>query len=452
MSFKQDVLPEPDAAAVSRDLTAPFTRHLQRGAKPESEWRCGIEFEVIGYDARRNFERLDSRLVQAVLTGLASDANSHVCENEVLVEVRAGDTGRVTVEPGGQIEFSGAPHRSLAAVERDLSLFLTRLKEIGEFTGLTFLQVGYDPLRSRTEQHWFPKMRYRLMRSYLDARGARAPDMMCRTGAVQVNLDYSSETDLAKKFALGNRLAPVVTAMFANSPFENGKLSGYKSTRAAAWLDTDGARTGSAPPALLENFSFDEFVRYTLDLPIVFARRGNAYLDFPTSLTFGDFFEGANRVEPIFQDWTDHLSTIFTDARLKQYVELRSADCNNLALSLALSGLWKGLMYDPETLDDALRLAPKLNHEDARELRQCVAREGLAAQCAGVDVLAVAKEAIGLAAAGLNRIAPDEVHYLDVLQEMIAEDEVCPSDVLLRNFHGSWHRSMEKVIEYLRIA
>jgi glutamate--cysteine ligase len=276
--------------------------------------------------------------------------------------------------------------------------------------------------------------------------------MMCRTCAVQTNLDYGSEEDLAKKFLVGNRLAPVVTAMFANSPFENGRLSGYKSTRAAVWAATDDDRTGISPPALADAFSPDRFVAYALDVPMIFAQRDGRYLDAPAGMKFGDFLErGCGDVRPLFGDWADHLTTIFTDARLKQHIELRSADCGTLALAMAFQALWKGLLYDAAALDAALRLAPHLQQGDALALRRAVARDGLAARHAEVDVLALAKETVALAHDGLQRIAPEETHYLDILLKVVRE-ELSPADILLRNWHGSWHGSMLEVFDYLRIA
>jgi glutamate--cysteine ligase len=277
--------------------------------------------------------------------------------------------------------------------------------------------------------------------------------MMTRTCAAQANLDYESVEDLAKKFQLGNRLAPIVTAIFANSPFEDGRLSGYKSTRAAVWLETDNDRTGISPPSINEEFSPDAFVRYALDVPMIFAQRDGRYIDEPTGMKFGDFLaRGCRSVQPVFGDWADHLTAIFTDARLKQHIELRSADCADLQMALALQALWKGLMYDAKALDDALRLAPRLSHEEMLELQERVARDGLSARFDGVDVLGIAKECVRLARSGLESIAPAESGYLDVLQEQVIRDEMCPADILLHNWHGSWHGSMKHVTESLRIA
>jgi glutamate--cysteine ligase len=439
--------------AVSKSSAPLFVENLRRGAKPASEWMCGVEFELFGYDMRRGFERIDAAQVQRVLAGFAPSSNDLVYEGSVLIEVNAGQMNRLTVEPGGQVEFSGAPRRSLHDVEREVRRYLARLHEIAEGHGFVFLAAGFDPLRTLDEQRWFPKLRYDVMRPYLASRGARAWDMMTRTCAVQTNLDYDSAEDLCKKFLLGNLLAPIITAIFANSPFEEGRLSPYKSTRAAAWLQTDDDRSGASPTALEDDFSPEKFVAYAMDVPMIFAQRDGRYLHAPAGMKFGDFLErGCDGIQPVFGDWADHLTTLFTDARLKQHIEMRSADSGSPALVLALQALWKGLMYDHASLDEALHLAPKLNREEMRGLEEQVARDGLAARYAGTSVLGLAKESVALAAEGIRRLAPDELKYLDILREQVIEDEVCPADILLRNWHGSWHGSMERAAEYLRIA
>src|SRR5947209_2691465 len=395
--------------AVSKSSVPLFVENLLRGEKPRAEWMCGVEFELFGYDRARSFERIDAAQVERVLAGFAPSSNDLVHEGGTLIEVGDGQMNPLTVEPGGQVEYSGAPHRRLANVERELTRYLARLREIAESNRLAFLAVGFDPLRTIEEQRWFPKMRYEVMRPYLASRGARAWDMMCRTCAVQSNLDYGPPEDLAKKFLVGNRLAPVVTAIFANSPFENGRPSAYKSTRAAAWLDTDPDRTNIAPPALRDDFAPEDYVSYALDVPMIFVQRGGRYLGAVSGLRFSEFLErGRAGATPVFGDWADHLTTIFTDARLKQHVELRSADANDLETSLALQALWKGLLYDSAALDEALRLAPRLKSADAAALRERVARDGLAARHAGINVVKLARELVVLAAEGLARVAPDE--------------------------------------------
>ncbi|HZI19701.1 MAG TPA: glutamate-cysteine ligase family protein [Pyrinomonadaceae bacterium] len=446
-----------------------FVENFLRGEKPADEWRCGVEFELFGYDRAAGYARLDAGQVQRVLAGFAPSSNALVYEGGTLVEVSDGWNSRLTVEPGGQVEFSGAPHARLADVEREVRRYLARLGEVAEGHGLAFVAAGFDPLRTLSEQRWFPKMRYEVMRPYLATRGARAWDMMTRTCAVQTNLDYGTPEDLRKKFLVGNRLAPVVTAMFANSPFENGRPSGYKSTRGVVWLRTDPDRTGLAPPALADDFGPKDYVAYALGVPMIFVQREGLYLDEVTGRTFrhflarGDAGEGwgghgesdggsDGRLAPVFGDWADHLTTLFTDARLKQHIELRAGDCNDLEMSLALQAFWKGLLYDASALDAALRVAPRLAAADAQLLRECVARDGLAARHAGVDVLGLARESVLLAADGLARVAPDETHYLDILRERVVAEGICPADILLRNFEGSWHKSAERVVEHLRVA
>jgi glutamate--cysteine ligase len=438
---------------VSKESVPLFVENLLRGEKPRAEWMCGVEFELFGYDRARAFERIGAGQVERVLAGFAPSSRDLVHEGGTLVEAGDGQMNRLTVEPGGQVEFSGAPQRGLADVERELRRYLARLREIAESNRLAFLAVGFDPLRTMEEQRWFPKMRYEVMRPYLASRGRRAWDMMCRTCTVQSNLDYGPPEDLAKKFLAGNRLAPVVTAMFANSPFENGRPSGYKSTRAAAWLDTDPDRSGLAPPALKDDFAPADYVAYALGVPMIFAQRGGRYLGAVAGLRFREFLErGRAGVTPLFGDWADHLTTIFTDARLKQHIELRSADANDPEMSLALQAFWKGLLYDPAALDESLRLAPRLKASDAILLRERVARDALAARHAGVNVLRLARELVALAADGLKRIAPDEVTYLDILRERVVVEGVCPADLLLRNWEGAWHGSIERAFEYLRAA
>ncbi|MDT7541236.1 MAG: glutamate--cysteine ligase [Acidobacteriota bacterium] len=439
--------------AVSTDAASLFAENLRRGAKSPAEWMCGVEFELFGYDARRDFARLDPHQVQRVLAGFAPSSNDLVYEGGTLIEVNAGQMNRLTVEPGGQIEFSGAPQRKLADVEREIRRYLARLSEIADRHGFVFLACGFDPLRTLAEQQWFPKLRYEVMRPYLARRGARAWDMMTRTCAVQTNLDFGDAEDLRKKFLVGNRLAPIVTAIFANSPFEDGRPSGYKSTRAAAWLATDADRALISPPALDDDFTPECFVAYALGVPMLFAQRDSIYLDGPTGTRFGDFLaHGCDSITPQFGDWADHLTTIFTDARLKQHIELRGADCGDAEAALALQALWKGLLYDADALDEVLRLAPRLDLAASIELREQVALHALEARAAGVDVNALAKEIVALAAEGLRRVEPEEVQYLDQLRARVVEEEITPADILLRNFNGRWHGSIERAVEYLRIA
>jgi glutamate--cysteine ligase len=424
--------------------------HFARGCKPRASWALGAELELFAYE-RDTLERIDARTVESILADFAPHATRLVREGEQLIEVWGG-WGGVTVEPGGQIEFSGTRHRGLADLERDARRYLGWLAEIAEQRRLVFVASGFDPLRSAGEQRWFPKRRYAILRPYLATRGQRGLDMMCRTASIQANLDYGSIEDLAKKFLAGNRLGPIVSAIFANSPFQEGKLSGYKSTRGAVWLDTDPDRSGVSPVALLDNFSVEKFVDYALEVPMVFVRRDGDYID-RAGEPFAHFLaRERGRTQPIFQDFADHLTTIFTEARLKQHVELRSADAGSCEWMLALQAFWKGLFYDTSSLNEALALAPRLDRAGFVALAREVARHGLAARAGGVRVLDLAREAVRLAIAGLARVAPDETRYLDVLAHNIVNEGLSSADILVRDFRGSWNGDITRAIDAMRVC
>jgi glutamate--cysteine ligase len=443
-----------------------FARFFAAKGKPASAWAVGVELEMFGFTGDR-LERIGPSQVQAIINGFADQITSRVVENgyvtEADLEVRgrgpgAGEEqkparamGRLTLEPGGQVEFSGTPHASLIEVERGLRQFAKRLTEIAATQNVIFIALGFDPLRRIDEQRWISKARYRIMRPYLQKRGARAWDMMCRTAAIQANLDYSNLEDLARKFALATRLAPVAAAMFANSPFENGKLSGYKSTRYRAWLDTDPDRTGPAPVALEEEFSVKRYLDYVAGVPMLFVRRDESYIDL-AGHSFGEYLAGCGcPMTPIFQDFTDHLSTIFTEARLKPHVEQRSMDCGSIEMAMAAMAFWKGLMYDGTALDEALQLAPQLTREQYGACQLDVARHGLATTIKNVPLAALATEALQIARAGLQCIAADEAHYLDLLDERVTREQVSNADILIRNFEGAWHGDIRKVMKHTKI-
>ncbi|HEY9232984.1 MAG TPA: glutamate-cysteine ligase family protein, partial [Blastocatellia bacterium] len=457
----QFILPAPPIAPTEAiNTTTDFARFFVAGSRPATDWALGVELELIGFTADTR-ERIGPQEVQAIIRGFADQASHQVVERGYVTEARLGvrgqgsgvgeeqepapgprppapALGRLTLEPGGQVEFSGAPHVSLVEIERGLRQFTGRLAEIAATENIIFVTLGFDPLRRIEEQRWIPKARYQIMRPYLKKRGARAWDMMCRTAAIQVNLDYSDLEDLAHKFQLATRLAPVAAAMFANSPFENGKLSGYKSTRYRAWLDTDPDRTGPSPVALQDGFSVERFIEYVAGVPMFFVRRDENYIDL-AGHSFSEYLAGCGcPMTPIFQDFTDHLTTIFTEARLKPHIEQRSMDCGAVEMVMAALAFWKGLMYDRAALQDALQLAPKLAPGEYAQLQLDVARRGLEAVINDVPLVAIAGQAIQLARAGLQRIAADESPYLDLLEERVTRERLTNADILIRNFEGAW--------------
>ncbi len=417
-----------------------FINYLKNCAKPRHEFRLGVEAEVFGFDAK-TLQRLDKWQVQEVLARIAESEKAVHFEENLLVETQMKDGGKFTVEPGGQLEFSSAPRKSLTEIETDLRQNFLKLRAAGEEFGFKFVALGFDPLHSIDEQNWFMKPRYRLMKPYLATCGKRAWDMMTRTCSIQVNLDFSDEADLGKKFIAANRLSPIVSAIFANSPFREGKVSDFKSNRVLTWLETDNARCGVSQMALENDFSLEKFVEYILDVPMLFVRR-EKYLTQFAGATFREFL-GNKEIEPIFQDFTDHLTAVFTEARIKNYLEIRCADGGNLAHSLAVCALWKGLLYDAETLDETLKIAPKLNAEEFQRLFRCVAKNALQAERG--EVLQTAKTLVELAVSGLQKIAPDEVKYLEILRENVLEKEVSPGDLRLENFDGDFVKMLDEL-------
>jgi glutamate--cysteine ligase len=409
--------------------------------------------ELFGF-TRDAFDRIAVDQVQSVIKGFSTSLRDCETEDGLIIEAvladPSGERSRITIEPGGQIEFSGAHYTALDAVERSLQSYVARLSQIAEANRIIFIATGFDPLRSPQEQKWVAKQRYKIMRPYLRSRGRKAWDMMDRTAAIQVNLDYSDLDDLAKKFAAANRLGPVVAAIFANSPLAEGKLSGYKSLRYATWLETDPDRTGLSPLALADDFSIERLVRYLDAVPMMFIRREGRYIDM-SGRSFAQFIGNGTGGAAIFQDFTDHLSTIFTEARLRPHIEQRSMDCGSLEMIMAALALWKGLLYDPTALERALDIAPRLGQGDFARLQLEVARHALEARLDHISIIDLAVEVLRVSRAGLERIAPNEARYLDLLDERVIKERLCPADILIRNFHGSWHGDARKAIEYLRI-
>jgi glutamate--cysteine ligase len=438
------------------DRASNFAGYFLDSGKPESEWAVGVEVELFGFTSE-TLERITPPQVQTIIEGFASqivdkrEENGYITE-ATLANAEGEQTGRLTLEPGGQIEFSGAHRRSLPEVERELRSFLDQLTAIGEEEDIVFIALGFDPVRSIDQQSWISKRRYEIMRPYLRTRGRRAWDMMTRTAATQANLDYRDLEDLAGKFAVATRLAPVAAAMFANSPFQEGKLSGYKSIRSAVWLETDPDRTGPSSLALEDGFSVTRFIEQLSDVPMFFVRRDGQYIDY-SGHSFGEFLGHCSCPQtPIFQDFTDHLSTVFTEARLKPHIEQRSMDSGSLEMVLAAAAFWKGLLYDSESLAAALKLMPRMKLEAFLAVQHEVARDGLQAELDGTPILELAEASLELARSGLERIAPDEVRYLDALEQLVVRERVCPADILIRNFTGSWNGNIRKAVEYSRIG
>lgn len=452
-------------ARTPNDTRDRLAADLRAAFVPPARWQCGIEYELFGYE-KDGLNRLEPSRVSRLVERFTGTSSSLIKENSVTIGARVhnviaehndaptyGISGELSIEPGGQLEFSSLPRRTLAELERDLNAYLARLGDIAREENVILLAAGFDPMCPLDKQQWFPKRRYEVMRPFLAERGTRSADMMTRTCAVQASFDFSSGEDLRRKLELSTRLAPIVTAMFANSPFADGKLTGYKSTRAATWRATDARRTGGVPPVFDEGFDIAAFVDYALRVPVLFVRRGDDFLA-SGGITFDDFIKCRNGFEPapLLSDWREHLSTLFTDVRLKNQLEMRMADCVEPSLALAFAAFWKGLLYDAEALTLALEIIPRLSRDETLALHDAVARDALAARLDRLHVLPLAKQMVLLASDGLSRIAPDEVRFLDVLRARIIEDEICPADILIASWHGAWNARTENLIEHLRVG
>jgi len=327
--------------------------------------------------------------------------------------------------------------------------------EVAGYLGIGFLGLGFSPKWTLAETPVMPKERYRIMKRYMLKRGKHGLDMMFRTATVQVNMDFASEADMVAKLRVGLALQPVATALFANSPFTDGKPNGFQSYRAEMWRDTDPDRTGLLPFAFEQGMGFERYVDYALDVPMYFVYRDGHYIDV-AGASFRDFMAGKLKalpgVRPTLDDWADHLTTLFPDVRLKRYLEMRGADAGSFRALAALPAFWTGILYDPGALDEALALIADWTEEERQALRDQVPRLGLSTPFRGLTLRNVARDAVNLALEGLrrrarlNRKGEDERTALDPLVETI-ETERSPADRLLADYHGPWHGDIDKVFE-----
>jgi glutamate--cysteine ligase len=329
------------------------------------------------------------------------------------------------------------------------------VREVAAPLGIGFLGLGMTPSWSRSQMPAMPKGRYRIMTNYMPKVGRYGLDMMYRTCTVQTNLDFSSEADMVKKLRASLALQPVATALFANSPFTEGKPNGFLSFRSEIWRDTDNARAGMLPFAFEDGMGFERWVDYALDVPMYFVKRGDTYIDVAGS-SFRDFFEGRNPAlpgeRPTLSDWANHLSTIFPEVRLKRYLEMRGADGGPWRRLPALPALWVGLLYDGESLDAAWDIARHWTTDERQALRDQVPRLGLKARIGNRYLLEIARECLGLAHAGLKRrrrldyAGRDERRHLEPLDEIVERGQT-PAEELLEKFHGPWRGSVEPAYE-----
>jgi len=449
--------PERPIIASRDELVA----YLEAGCKPERDWRIGTEHEKFGFyrDTHGPVPYDGDRGIRALLEALHRRFGwEPITENGNVIALRCKDCpkgGTVSLEPGGQLELSGATLETLHETHDELRQHFDEVGQVGRELGIGFLGIGFSPKWTLAETPVMPKPRYAIMMRYMPTRGRHGLDMMFRTATVQVNMDFGSEADMIAKMRVGLSLQPIATALFANSPFSDGKPNGFQSYRAEMWRDTDPDRTGLLPFAFEEGMGFERYVDYALDVPMYFVYRNERYIDV-AGASFRDFLAGKLAalpgVRPTLDDWADHLTTLFPDVRLKRFLEMRGADAGSFAQIWALPALWTGLLYDRAALEGALALTEDWTLEERQALRNQVPRLGLKTPFRDATVREIAREVLTLAVGGLkrrarlNRRGEDETKALAPLLQA-ADEGRSPADLLLDAYRGSWHGDIDKVFD-----
>jgi len=444
----------PDPLIESRaDLTAVFAR----GEKPKDQWRIGTEHEKFVYALPdHHAPSYDEKGgIHALLNGLTRFGWEPVEESGKMIAL-SGPDGAVSLEPAGQFELSGAPLDNLHQTCAETGRHLKQVKEIGDELGIGFLGLGFWPDKRREELPIMPKGRYAIMLRHMPRVGQLGLDMMLRTCTIQTNLDYASEADMVKKFRVSLALQPLATALFANSPFTEGKPNGFLSYRSHIWTDTDPARTGMLPFVFDDGFGYERYADYMLDVPMYFAFRDGGYID-AAGLSFRDFLDGKLPVlpgeRPRTADWVDHLSTAFPEVRLKSFLEMRGADGGPWNRICALPAFWVGLLYDQNALDAAWDEVKHWSIEEHQRIRDAVPKQALATRAPdGRSFQELAARILEIAHGGLaarrrlNSAGDDETGFLDPLREIVASGKV-PAQRLLDLYHGEWGGDISRIYD-----
>ncbi|MEM5544047.1 glutamate--cysteine ligase [Sulfitobacter sp. AS92] len=434
-----------------------MAEYLADGCKPCEDWRIGTEHEKFGYckDTLKPLPYEGDRSIRVMLEGLRDRHNwAPVEEGGKLIGLEK-DGANISLEPGGQLELSGAPVETIHETCDEVNTHLREVKDVADDIGVGFIGLGAAPEWSHEQMDLMPKGRYKLMDSYMQKVGTMGTTMMRRTCTVQVNLDFASEADMVQKMRVAVAMQPIANALFANSPFLDGKPNGVKSTRGLVWRNLDDARTGMVPFVFDDGFGFEAWVQYALDVPMYFVYRDGKYID-ALGQSFRDFLKGELPAlpgeKPTLSDWADHLTTLFPEARVKKFIEMRGADGGPWRRLCALPAFWVGLMYDQSALDGAWDLVKDWDAETREELRIAASTHGLQAEVGGLKMHDLAREAVALSEAGLKArarsgaggLVPDETHFLNALRDSIETGRV-PADDLLADYHGPWNGDLSRI-------
>ncbi|WP_342359214.1 glutamate--cysteine ligase [Terrarubrum flagellatum] len=431
---------------------------FEKGCKTDGELLAGAEHEKFPfYVVNRSPVPYEPHGIHAILDGLAERTGwTPIMEDDHpigLFDSKGG--GAISLEPGGQFELSGAPLPTAHAIDQETQKHLADVKAVAGPLGIGFLALGMSPIWTRAETPVMPKRRYEIMRNYMPKVGSLGLDMMFRTSTVQVNLDFTSEADMVRKLRVSLALQPIATALFANSPFTEGTLNGFKTKRSEIWRDTDNDRSGMLPFAFEDGMGFERYVDYALDVPMYFVKRGDEYHDV-TGASFRDLLHGKLRQLPgeaaTISDWANHLSTIFPEVRLKRYLEMRGSDVGPAPMIPALAAFWMGLFYDSVALDQAWQIAKDWTADERQKLRDDVPKLALQATIQGRSVRDIARDVLQLSRDGLKRRAKldslgrNETRFLSPLDNIITANET-QAERLIKLFNSEWKGDVARVFD-----
>ena len=429
--------------------------YFQTAGKPRDRWRVGTEYEKVGVDrlTGQAIPYFGPRGVNRILREMIERYGWEPDEQDGNIIALSRERTQITLEPGGQIELSGEPCDSIHCTYAEFTQHIRELLEVCEPLGITFLGLGMQPVSRLNEIQWVPKQRYRIMGPYMPTVGTLGQRMMKQTATVQANIDFLDEKDAMLKFRTGMGLAPVLIAMFANSPICDGRLNGYRSYREHIWTDTDKSRQGLLKFAFAPEASFAHYVEYALDVPMYFIIRHHEYINM-TGVTFRQFLKyGHNGERATVEDWADHLTTLFPETRIKRYIEVRSVDSQPPELMPALSALIKGSFYDNDCLLAAWDLVKGWTWDERNEVYLDSHANALAARFRRHTLLDLAREFLEIATEGLRRqhvvndLGNDETIYLEPLKTLLSQGK-CPADVIMEKWQGDLQRDVRKLIEF----
>ncbi|GIW45955.1 MAG: glutamate--cysteine ligase [Candidatus Binatia bacterium] len=429
-----------------------LVRYFEAACKPRELWRIGTEYEKVGVRAADGAAAPFTGGIEEILRRMADRYGwSPVLEDGRVVAL-AGKRASITLEPGGQLELSGEQWRDVHEAGQEFHEHVRQIVSVAGELGIVFLGLGMQPVSRVEEIEWVPKRRYRIMAPYMEKVGSLGHRMMKQTATVQVNIDFSSEADAMEKLRLGNGLAPLLNAIFANSPLCDGDLNGFLSFRGHIWTDTDPARCGLLPFVFADSPGFSDYVEYALDVPMYFIVRGDRWIDM-THMTFREFWQrGFEGERATLADWNSHLTTLFPEARMKRYIEIRSVDSQPPEIMLAVPALVKGVFYDGDARLAAWDLVKRWRWEERLQLYHDAHRQALRAKIRNLELRELARELVDIAEYGLDRQRPpggeSEAMYLEQVRDY-ARKGICPAERVIEKWIGTWNRDPARLVQAL---